>query len=365
MHCKTLLHSATKCKIPEETEEYHTFFNTLQQAATHHETLQHTARYQGGHEEYCASFYTLQHTASHRTTLQQTATQCDTHPNTKRNIGVPYFLQHTATQYNTLHHTAKPATQLQHTVTHIKILEGTYQYRASFQTLQQGATHCNTLQRNSNALQHTSRYREEHRGIVSHSTHCNTLHYTATHCNTHQDTGRNIGVSCLLVNGVIDKQRLQSCESVCFSVLQCIAVYCSVLQCVAIIVMVENVVQPFPQHAIYWLYCTYSEHADRMFLNCKTAARHCMPHWVCDIHMIRNTLEFAVSLLLGSCNVSKMQNSCKTLHASLSLNHMNIANSRVLFSVLQFVKLQLPSRSDTLSLRYSYSYDSSGIAPTR
>jgi len=132
---------------------------------------------------------------------------------------------------------------------------------------QHTATHYHTLQRNSDALQHTSRYREKHRSTVPPSIHCNTLHYTATHCithqdtgrnigvlcllqhtstccitlqhtathcNIHQDTGRNIGVSCLLVNGVIDKQRLQSCESVCFSVLQYVAVCCSVLQCVAV-----------------------------------------------------------------------------------------------------------------------------------
>jgi len=71
---------------------------------------------------------------------------------------------------------------------------------------------------------------------VPHSTHCNTPQHSATQYNTHQNTGRNIGVSCLLVNGVIDKQRFQSWEEVC----------CSVLQCVAVLSQLLNDVQPFP-----------------------------------------------------------------------------------------------------------------------
>ena len=61
---------------------------------------------------------------------------------------------------------------------------------------------------------HTYTHVTQTNACIRTATHCNTLQHTATQYNTHQNTGRNIGVSCLLVNGVIDKQRLQSWESV-------------------------------------------------------------------------------------------------------------------------------------------------------
>jgi len=96
-----------------------TLYNTLQQTATHCDTLQHTATswrkyvdtYVQGHS---CSFYdshcdTLQHTVTHCNTLQHSAIHCNT-------------LQHTATHCNTLQHTATHCNTAQHTATHCNTL---------------------------------------------------------------------------------------------------------------------------------------------------------------------------------------------------------------------------------------------------
>jgi len=132
VHCKTLLHTATYRERHRSTTPSSTRCNKRQHTTTHCNTLQDTREGMRSTVPPSTHCNTLHRTASYCNILQHTATCCDTHPNTKRNIGVTYFLQHNATPYNTLHHTAKPATQLQHTVTQIKIPERTYQYRASF-----------------------------------------------------------------------------------------------------------------------------------------------------------------------------------------------------------------------------------------
>jgi len=92
----------------------------------------------------CFVCNTLQHAATHCSTLQHTATHCNT-------------LQHTATHCDILKHIGK---FLQHVVTHCKILRHirrcistavrtctcTSTWTCTIYTLQQSATHCNTLQ---------------------------------------------------------------------------------------------------------------------------------------------------------------------------------------------------------------------------
>jgi len=86
---------------------------------------QHTAT----HRNTCN---TLQQTASHCNTLQHTATHCNTRNTLQRTTTHCNALQHTSTHYNTLQHTATHCNALQHTATH-------------YDTLQHNATHCNTL----------------------------------------------------------------------------------------------------------------------------------------------------------------------------------------------------------------------------
>jgi len=104
---------------------------------------------------------TLQHTAAHYSTLQHTAARCST-------------LQHAATRCNTLQHAATRCDTLRNTLYHLSSAAG---MRVDF-SLQLTVAHCNTTRCSTlaaaryNALQHTA-------------TRCNTLQHAETHCNTH------------------------------------------------------------------------------------------------------------------------------------------------------------------------------------
>ena len=111
------------------------FSHTLQRAATHRNTMQHTARL----NHICSlSLHTLQHTATCCNTLQYTGTHCNT-------------LQHTAIHYNTLQHTNSASYFLSppiYTATH----------STRFNTLLHAAIRCNTLQHAEKILQRSSRF---------------------------------------------------------------------------------------------------------------------------------------------------------------------------------------------------------------
>jgi len=126
-HCNTLQHTATHYRVPNKLRRCYfashflpmspvgkahlagidmqdngdeTFSRRLS-AATHCNTLQHTATLQA-----TATYYkTMQHTTTPCNTLQQIATHCNT-------------LQHTAAYYKTMQHTTTPCNTLQHTATH-------------------------------------------------------------------------------------------------------------------------------------------------------------------------------------------------------------------------------------------------------
>ena len=179
-YCNILQHTAAHCSTRKRLPSTHekddcSYTRERLRAATHCNTLQHTATHERDYCSYSGKSlhhikptkrnYALQHTATYCNTLQHTATYCNiqqhtaTHCNTQQHTAIRHLAyqmhddstpQHAATHCNTLQHTATHCNTLQHTASHCSMLRYT-------------ATHCNTLQ-------HTA-------------THCITLHHTATHCN--------------------------------------------------------------------------------------------------------------------------------------------------------------------------------------
>ena len=172
-HCNTLYHTATDERVTQQDTH---MTEPVSYAATHCNTLQHTATDDSTSHTYEWAIVifcnTLQHTATHCNTLQQTAT--------------PYnILLHTATRCNIW---------LRHTTGHTyEWAMSTYSTSAIFCiTLQHAATRCNTLQHTAtyyntwlrHIQHHTATQRNTLTRCQSYSASCcNTLQLAATRCN--------------------------------------------------------------------------------------------------------------------------------------------------------------------------------------
>jgi len=170
-HCNTLQHTATK--------HQHTT-NILQHAPTHCNTLQHTAtkhKVIAANDDIAIHCNTLQHTTTHcNAPSRNTATrlQCVTSVKGKAVVAKEDVVAHC----NTLQHTfTEHCTHYTHCNTHT-------------------ATHCNTYTAThlQGTLQHAcdAAHLTQQRAVVANEdivAHCNTLQHT--HCNTLQHTHRS------------------------------------------------------------------------------------------------------------------------------------------------------------------------------
>jgi len=160
-----------------------------QHAATHCNTLQHTATQWHHSALSLVPIVKSQHAATHCNTLQRNATHCNT-------------LQHTATQCHYLSLWLVRICKSQHAATLCNALQKIATHCCN--TLLHTATYCYTLQHRGEARAPTDvectifisskkKKIESHRLTPGHRsggahTHCKTLQHTATHCNALQHT---------------------------------------------------------------------------------------------------------------------------------------------------------------------------------
>jgi len=165
-HCNTLYHTATDERVTQQDTH---MTEPVSYAATHCNTLQDTATDDSTSHTYEWAIVifcnTLQHTATNCNTLQHTATHCNTlqhmiashdRPHIWMSnvhvFDVSHILHHAATRCNTLQHAATHCNILQHMIeaysaSHCDTTQHTYSMPVIFCImLQHTATRCNTLQ---------------------------------------------------------------------------------------------------------------------------------------------------------------------------------------------------------------------------
>jgi len=167
-HCntqQTLQHTATHCNTRH--------CNTLQHTATHCNNC-NTLLQRIRSEIQRACTATIQHTITHCNTLQHTATHCCNTPDVS-------YREPLLSQCSTLQHTASHGKALQRTAATNRITRGEVQ-RASTGTLRHTTTSCNIMQHTATHCCNAqdARYREplpwHHNTLQNTATHCNTLH---------------------------------------------------------------------------------------------------------------------------------------------------------------------------------------------
>jgi len=188
LHCNALKNTDADCTTLQHTHVHfsHTYyFATLQHAATHSNTLQHTHTL-----EHTYYFATLQHAATHCNTQKTHTYIANTHTtsprcNTLQHTATHLYIGHTHTTWprcNTLHQTATHYTIQQHTHLHTK-------KNRHWNTLQRTALTLDThillrhvgASLNVEALKKKEKKKGSSWSASFEESHCNAFGHAATH----------------------------------------------------------------------------------------------------------------------------------------------------------------------------------------